>query len=138
MGELNLNTVRHALQVARDNGFAEVEISVGGSSFSALLDTSKPKSKPAPASSPDTSAEPSLIPIKSTSVGYFRNAKKPVVVGDAVSEGQVIATISALGLSYDIEATSAGWIAEIKISDGDPVEYGQVLATLSSTELGKS
>ena len=37
MSELDLETVRHALSLARKHGFAEVELSVGESAFTASL-----------------------------------------------------------------------------------------------------
>jgi|SRR5689334_18888115 len=64
-------------------------------------------------------------------VGVFRaNARpggKPLVPGDVVREGQVIAAIEALNVWNEVEATEAGRVREVIASDGMPVEYGQPL-----------
>jgi acetyl-CoA carboxylase biotin carboxyl carrier protein len=64
-------------------------------------------------------------------VGVFRaNARpggKPLVPGDVVREGQVIAAIEALNVWNEVEATEAGRVREVIAADGTPVEYGQPL-----------
>lgn len=65
-------------------------------------------------------------------VGIFRASMKSegkplVAVGDTVREGQVVAAIEALNVLNEVEATYAGSVVEIKVTDGQPVEYGQPL-----------
>ncbi len=64
-------------------------------------------------------------------VGVFRaNARpggKPLVPGDVVREGQVIAAIEALNVWNEVEAMEAGRVREVIAADGMPVEYGQPL-----------
>jgi len=64
-------------------------------------------------------------------VGVFRaNARpggKPLVPGDVVREGQVIAAIEALNVWNEVEAAVAGRVREVIAADGTPVEYGQPL-----------
>ena len=48
-------------------------------------------------------------------------------VGDQVEEGTVLCIIEAMKLMNEIEAESAGIIAEIFVQNEEPVEYGQLL-----------
>lgn len=131
MAGIDLDLVRHALQIARKNGFAQVELQSGESHFSALLD---PKGAPKPTPTGTTSVAepegPQFTPIKTTSVGYYQTAKEPLSVGQQISKGQVVGTIRALGLSYDIESPASGVITELLIEEGHPVMYGQVIAQI--------
>ena len=127
MPGLHADTVRHALQFARKKGFAEVEIELDGSTFSATLEKVKAKPKPAGAAE----AEEALdipVEIKSTLVGYYGLSKSPLEVGRTISKGDVVAVVSALGLANEIESEHGGEVVEVLVSDGDPVEYGQPLA----------
>lgn len=65
-------------------------------------------------------------------VGVYRSTMKSggkalVQPGDIVRQGQVIAAIEALNVLNEVEATSAGRVSEILVTDGQPVEYGQTL-----------
>ena len=72
--------------------------------------------------------------MKSNSVGYFKSLPA-FDTGKAVKQGQVIATISALGLSYDVESPATGTLVSVLASESQPVQYGQVLAYIeNSTE----
>ncbi|AIE86820.1 acetyl-CoA carboxylase biotin carboxyl carrier protein [Fimbriimonas ginsengisoli] len=128
MSELDLDTVRHTLSLARKHGFAEVELSIGEDIFQAKL-LPGPISAPASAAPVDLApAEPLTNPIKSTLVGYYREAKTPLVVGRFVKKGDVVATIAALGIANDIESPYSGEIVEVLVQPDQPVEYGQPLA----------
>jgi biotin carboxyl carrier protein len=84
----------------------------------------------------DGAGEPGHAPentyeVSAPLVGVFRaNARpggKPLVPGDVVREGQVIAAIEALNVWNEVEATEAGRVREVIAADGTPVEYGQPL-----------
>jgi len=130
MSELNLEYVRHALELARKNGFAEVEVSTGEVSFTATLSPAAKRPTAAAAGTPgsEASAEPERLPIKSTIVGYYREANPPLAVGQTIARGDVVAVIAALGLANDIESTVAGEVVEVLVQPEQPVEYGQPLA----------
>lgn len=73
-----------------------------------------------------------LLTIGAPLVGIFRASMKSdgkplVAVGDTVYEGQVVAAIEALNVLNEVEASYAGNVVEIKVTDGQPVEYGQPL-----------
>lgn len=135
MSELDLEIVRHALGLARANGFAEVELAVGENSFSASLAPGAPAGVGTPtSSSPDAvPAEPPLSPIKATLVGYYREAKVPLADGQTVQKGDVVAVIVALGLANDVESTVSGEVVEVLVQPESPVEYGQPLALVRTS-----
>jgi acetyl-CoA carboxylase biotin carboxyl carrier protein len=123
--------VRHALCVAREHGFAEVELTLGNDAFSARLAPESRIRVASPTGEPATSSpssDPGLAAIRSTLVGYYREAPQPIRVGVTVAKGDVVAVIAALGLANDIEATVAGEVVEILVEPDQPVEYGQALA----------
>ena len=129
MPGLSKDLIRHALDVARQRGYAEVEIEADGAKFSASLE--KVKKAPAPVTSSTTSVEPKtngFMDIKAGLVGYYSQAKPSLEPGKNVSKGDVVAVISALGLASDVESQVSGEITEVLVADGDPVQYGQVLA----------
>lgn len=128
MAELDIELVRHALETAKQNGFAEVELEWNGSSFSARLETA---SRPAPA--PNAPAAPSapveqLLEIKSPLVGYYQPAKLPLEIDRPVKKGEVIAGIAALGLVTEVESQVSGIVVEVLVEPEQAVEFGQPLA----------
>lgn len=54
-------------------------------------------------------------------------------VGDAVAEGESILIVESMKMEIPLEATSAGIVARLAVSEGDNVSEGQVLAVLSPT-----
>jgi acetyl-CoA carboxylase biotin carboxyl carrier protein len=132
MPGLDTDLIRHALTVARERGFAEVEIETDSAYFSASLDKAKRPARPMTATAPpglDLKSNGTLE-IRSPIVGYFRLGSSPLEPGKIVNKGDVVATISALGLTNDVESAHTGEIAEVLVTEGQPVEFGQVLARL--------
>jgi acetyl-CoA carboxylase biotin carboxyl carrier protein len=132
MAQLDIDLIRHALTVAQKNGFAEVELEIGDDSFSAKL-AALPRKAPAP--EPAVPSEPAetgekLGAIKSTLVGFYREAKVPMQVGARVEKGDVVAIIGALGIANDIESPISGEVVEVLVVPNQPVEFGQVLARI--------
>ena len=128
MSSLDLELVRHALAVARQHGYVEVELGVDGWEFKAHLEPA-PK-LPVPAVVAETVAGDGTKPIKATLVGYYTKSKAPMKKGQKVKAGDVIAGITALGIANDVESTISGEITEVLVKEGDPVEYGQTLAVV--------
>jgi biotin carboxyl carrier protein len=127
MANLDSELVRHALSVARQYGFAEVEIGVGDDSFSARLDPVVKKISAGKSLAP-VEVNPELQSIAATLVGYYREAKTPMKVGSIVKKGDVIAVIAALGIANDVESKVSGEVVEVLVEPNQPVEYGQALA----------
>jgi acetyl-CoA carboxylase biotin carboxyl carrier protein len=130
MPGIDSELIKHALNVARQRGFAEVEIETEAGKFSASLE--KVKKAPAPVGQPVVPEKPSngLFDIKAPLVGYYSQAMPGLASGITVSKGDVIASISALGLANDVESPQEGEIVEVLVADGDPVMYGQVIARM--------
>jgi acetyl-CoA carboxylase biotin carboxyl carrier protein len=131
MPELDLETVRYALDVARKHGFAEVELNHGADAFSARLGA---QAKSSSAGSAEASqreappAEPEAVPIRATLVGYYQEGPVPLRIGINVAKGDVVAVIAALGLANDVDSTVDGEVVEVLVEPDQPVEYGQALA----------
>lgn len=133
MAGLDLELVRHALRVARQHGFAEVEVETAAGAFRAELDPVAEVKKPnVPQSESSATVEDDsgAATVKSTMVGYVKMAAPPVGVGDTVRAEDVVAVVEALGLANDVEAGRDGEILEIHFRDGDAVQFGQALVTI--------
>jgi acetyl-CoA carboxylase biotin carboxyl carrier protein len=128
MPKLDLELVRHALNVAKKNGYREVELGIGPDHFHAKMEPVAPTSV---ASEPKTTPEaPTLHTVQSNAVGYYAEGAMRLIPGQRISKGDQVAAIEALGLANDLEAKFGGLVVEVLVKPGDPVEYGQVLATV--------
>lgn len=129
MAHEDLSPVRHALGLARERGFAEVALEFGDVKFKAVLQpAAKSASRPAPSVAIDDSAsEPGLAEVCSTLVGYAQPAREAIQVGDRIEVGQIVASITALGIATDVESAVAGEVAEVLFEANEPVMYGQPL-----------
>lgn len=130
MASIDAEVVKHALQVARDHGFAEVELANGETQFRASLEVI-PRKRPRPeATDSDDVAgeETTLLPLKSSYVGYLRLDGGKLEVGQVIAKGDVVASVATLGLANELESSVTGEIVEVFVMDGDPVQFGQVLA----------
>ncbi len=119
--------MRHALTVARARGFAEVELTGEEGSFSARLDPLQAAARPASATT-EVSNEPQFGEIKSSLVGFYRDAKEPLAVGRNVKKGEVVAIVAALGIANEVESKVTGEVVEVLVAANQPVEFGQPLA----------
>jgi acetyl-CoA carboxylase biotin carboxyl carrier protein len=91
---------------------------------------------PAPAMPAAPAAAPRLespgVLVTSPFVGTFYRSPSPdsavfVEVGTVVKKGQVLCIVEAMKLMNEIEAETAGTIAEILCPNATPVEFGQAL-----------
>jgi acetyl-CoA carboxylase biotin carboxyl carrier protein len=129
MAGIDAEVVKHALKVAREHGFAELELANGEAHFRATLEPSPRSAKVAVELTVDgVPVEPELLAIKANHVGYFRDEVGKLEVGQVVAKGDVVASIATLGLANDVESTVAGEIVEVLVTDGDAVQFGQVIA----------
>jgi acetyl-CoA carboxylase biotin carboxyl carrier protein len=70
--------------------------------------------------------------ITSPVVGVFRRSAgspaEPVLdLGDAVTSGQVVGAVEAMGMLNRVQSERAGVVQEVLVREGQPVEYGQPL-----------
>lgn len=134
----DLDGIRHALTVARERGYAEVELEDGDLKFKAVLG-SAPKRQPSSAvvalpATPEEAeaAEPGLEEIRSPLVGFFKPTE-PLVAGAAVEQGEVVGVVASLGdIPYSVESPVSGEIVEVLVGPDEAVEYGQVIAKVRS------
>jgi biotin carboxyl carrier protein len=132
MPEPEMEAIRHALTIARERGYAEVEVEFGELEFEASL-CPQPKQAPQMTSAialetGDYPESEGGVPIVAPMVGYYRAGS--LEVGARVRKGDIVAAIAALGLANDIEAPADGEVDEVLVEPNQPVEYGQVLARL--------
>jgi acetyl-CoA carboxylase biotin carboxyl carrier protein len=133
MPGLDRETIRHALEVARREGFQEVELEAASDRFTGRLAPSKGFRPSSGASAADRDAEtgpqePAPKPITATCVGFYRPSDSKLIVGSKVERGEIVATIAALGLANDVESPVSGEIVEVLVAPDQAVEYGQALA----------
>lgn len=122
--------LHHALEVARERGFAEVELECENMGFEAKLAPGKRQA--AASASVELQSEhgeaPGLSEIVSPLVGYYEPANPPLTAGQVVKKGDIVAMVTALGLESDVESGVSGEIVEVLAKPGQPLEFGQVLA----------
>lgn len=127
---MDLDLVRHALAAARRHGYAEVELGTEEAAFSArLAKLPKPKGVPAGATAVVDDAPK---PIRATLVGYYRETKTPLAVGQVVRKGDAVAMIEALGIVTEVVSKLDGEVVETLVEPGQAVEYGQTLARVKA------
>lgn len=135
MADAHSDSLRHALEIARQRGYAEVEVSLGSLEFQAVLEPRATKPRPQATSGVAQVEEgPELSKITAPVVGYFREGKVVLAPGAAIKKGDIVAIIEALGLANEVEATESGEVQEVLVSAGDAVDFGKVLATLKAGE----
>jgi acetyl-CoA carboxylase biotin carboxyl carrier protein len=131
MADERLDVIRHALRVACEHGYTEVELDFDDTQFEAKL-ARVGACIEVPVSSTTVDAvetsEPGLIEITAPVVGFVKDNGGPLTVGQRVEKGDTVAVVAALGLANDVEAPESGEIVEVLVQDGQPVEYGQPLA----------
>lgn len=130
MASIDLTEIRHALAIARDRGFGEVELESGAYRFRAVLGTPKPTSRAPQAQ--ETLQD--LVAVASPVVGFLGKIRPALKEGAQVHAGEVLAVVVSLGLPTDLEASCTGEIVAVHASDGDAVEYGQVIAEIRRTD----
>ncbi len=139
MTDVDFEPIRNALSLARERGFAEVSLEVGDMKFRAVLEPAAAKKKPRGAHlAPEHEAAAGedvevLAELKAGLVGFFQEARKPMVAGASIAEGDVVGVITALGIANDVEANVSGEVIEVLVNANDPVQYGQVIARVRPT-----
>lgn len=122
---LDLNTIRHALGIAREKGYHEVRLKASGVEFCATI-SKKSVSKARRQAEVEQTVVPD-VEVPAPCVGYFKPLAKPVRIGQTVKIGEVLGQIMALGLPNDVESTVGGEVTEILVKEGDPVQFGQTI-----------
>lgn len=85
---------------------------------------------------PEVAPAPAQVAlVKAHMVGVFywsrdKVAKPAVTLGQALSKGQVVGFVEAMGIMNELEAPQAGRIVEFAVASGQPVEFGQPILVL--------
>ncbi len=84
------------------------------------------------APSPEVSANPHDVIVRSRVVGLFCRSREPggpplVEVGSTVKEGQVIGMVDVLRKPTDITSPASGEVTEILVEDNDGIQFGDPL-----------
>lgn len=125
MSGLDGDTIRHALQVARDRGFRVVKLRLGDSALTAQLlpdDTGEDW----PEGGADTEPRPTEKPVCAPCVGYFRPGPD-LRLGMAVGAGDKIGEVYALGIANEVTSPISGKLLAVEADEGQAVEFGQIL-----------
>jgi acetyl-CoA carboxylase biotin carboxyl carrier protein len=137
-------SLSEVVELAARHNLAELEVESGGTRIRVVREHApaggagpgRPAASPAAGGQPARSAEVgTLVTIEAPMVGTFYRAPTPdaqpfVTEGDIVKEGQVLCIIEAMKLMNEIEARTAGRVAQVLVENGQPVEYGQGLFLL--------
>jgi acetyl-CoA carboxylase biotin carboxyl carrier protein len=82
----------------------------------------------------ETKAEKNYKEIKSYHIGNFsyydKNMKPLIKVGENVKEGQLIGSVSTMGVSSPIIASYTGTVKEILVENGSIADYGKTLVLI--------
>ena len=124
---LDAEFLRHTLGIARQNGYAEVEISIDGNHFAATLSPIAKRVGNAASDAPSI-AEAEFKSIDSPCVGYYRPGNVALAIGQSVKIGEIVAVITALGIANDVESKVTGEVVEVLVQANEPVQFGQSLA----------
>jgi biotin carboxyl carrier protein len=87
---------------------------------------------PAPATAPATPVTPTAptIPVFSPFKGKVELVELKVKLGDAVTEGQVVAAVEAMKAKHDVRAPANGKVVSINFEVGSDIVAGQPILTL--------
>jgi biotin carboxyl carrier protein len=127
MPNLDQETVRRAIAVARSRGLARIEVAVGGGSLAATLSPDWEPTYVEPEAEQGEAAA-KVVVASAPVVGYFRAAD--LKEGDLVEVGQSLGEVVALGISNEVASPAAGHFESFLATDGVAVEYGQGLARI--------
>lgn len=130
MAPLEQDTLRHALDSARQGGYRVVRLRSGDEVFSAVLSQRDEAEEEFFDEPVEEVAAPATFAVTSPVVGYYK-ASKAWKKGQVIESGQTVAEIVALGIANDVVAHGAGKIEKVHVKDGDPVEFGQELFTVT-------
>ncbi len=141
---MDIKRLEHIMKLMANYGVSEIEVSDNNQKIRIVKQNTLSAGEAevtvsaTPAAQPPTAKKPteSRKTITSPFVGTFYRAPGPgaepfVTVGQQVKKGEVLCIIEAMKLMNEIEAESAGTVAEILVENGKPVEFDQPLIVLT-------
>ncbi len=160
MTRMDLEQLKHILELVREHNLAEFEIeheglrlkvrrdsgsagmSAAGAPAAAAGLPAAPAAAAPPVPAPESAAAEEegleLAVVKSPIVGTFYRSPEPgapafVEVGTKVKKGQVLCIIEAMKLMNEIDSEYEGEIVNIYVENGQPVQYGERLFAIRIT-----
>jgi acetyl-CoA carboxylase biotin carboxyl carrier protein len=157
---MDLEQLKHILELVREHNLAEFEIEQEGLRLKVRRDSGSAgmSAAGAPAAvagllaAPAAAAPPTPVPestaaeeegielavVKSPIVGTFYRSPEPgapafVEGGTTVKKGQVLCIIEAMKLMNEIDSEYEGEIVNIYVENGQPVQYGERLFAIRTT-----
>lgn len=131
MSGLDGETIKHALEAAKDLGFRHVRLKNGDEKFSAVIQAEAPAPVAIPshavAESDSVELAPDFKEVKSPCVGFFQEGKVELKEGAKISSGDVIGFVVALGIKNEVVSNVSGEVTETLVVTNQPVQYGQAI-----------
>jgi biotin carboxyl carrier protein len=127
MNELNPESIRRSLEIARDNRFRSIKIKMGETSFQAIIGADALDWGTFESMDDAENGEFLLEKVTSPFVGTVRLIPEKALVGATIKSGDVIGEVIALGISNELTSSVAGEVKAVAVQDGSAVEYGQTL-----------
>ncbi len=135
--------MREVAQILQNQGLGEISLESGGARLTLkrppyiAMAAAPSASEIALSSDAETlhSAPPEIliaatISVVSPAVGVFREAKKPLQVGDEVARKAVLGAVETLNIPTELVAPQKARVLEILTIEGQRVEWGQPLLVL--------
>lgn len=131
----DINNVEEIMKILNDTKLTEISFESEG--FKMMV--KKPKLVPAASkkikkAKVETKAAKKYKEIKSYHIGNFsyhdKSGNPMIKIGDKVKEGQIIGSISTVGVSASVRASYAGTVKEILVEDGGIADYGKALVLI--------
>lgn len=127
------NSTSAELAVREGASFIRVKRDLAPPVVTRLVASAGPRAAQEFITAPGVAADDLLV--RARLVGRFYHGKGPgqpplVKIGDQVAEGDVVATIEALGKNTGVPCSGEGEVIEFMAEDGAPVGYGTPLIRL--------
>lgn len=142
-----LETVREVAQILQNQGLGEITLETQGAKLTLKRPPFAAPAAPLAADEiADAAAQESLdslhtvaeiaapISVTSPAVGVFREAKKPLQIGDEVAAKAILGAVETLNIPTELRALQAAKVLEILAIEGQRVEWGQPLLVLEPIE----
>ncbi len=129
---MDLNEIKQLIELAREQGLAELSVKEGGTSVRIAFQSAPAASTPAaslePPPAPSPTAASGTVVVAPLSGTFYRApapGEKPFVqVGDRVAVGDVVCIIESMKMMNRIKSEHAGEVAAVLLDDGQAIETG--------------
>ena len=138
--------MREVAQILQTSNLGEITLEIGGAKLSVQratfaappqtpLQIEEAREEAAAVVAEQIQADiDALITVASPAVGVFRQAKKPLQIGDEVGKRALLGAVETLNIPTELYAAQNARVTEILVADGQSVEWGQPLITLESMD----